>query len=60
MKGGDIVIVRPHYIKALKTYRDVLFVKMLAGIRRCGKSTISEMLEGDLIKNGVRADPLYV
>ena len=40
----------------LKTYRDVPLVKILAGIRRCGKSTILEMLRDDLLKSGVSAD----
>lgn len=43
-------------MKLLKTYRDVPLVKILAGIRRCGKSTILEMLRDDLQKNGVAAD----
>lgn len=50
------MIVRPHYLDLLKTYRDVPLVKILAGIRRCGKSTILEMLQDDLIKSGVPAD----
>ena len=50
------MIVRPYYLDLLRTYRDVPLVKILAGIRRCGKSTILEMLEDDLIKNGVPAD----
>lgn len=47
------MIVRPHYIDILKTYRDVPLVKILAGIRRCGKSTILEMLRADLRKSGI-------
>lgn len=43
-------------MELLKTYRDVPLVKILAGIRRCGKSTILEMLRDDLLKNGVSAD----
>ena len=31
-------------MEKLKTYRDVPLVKILAGIRRCGKSTILDML----------------
>ena len=50
------MIVRPHYLDLLKTYRDVPLVKVLAGIRRCGKSTILEMLREDLIQSGVSAD----
>lgn len=42
------MIIRPHYLKMLKTYRDVPLVKILAGVRRCGKSTILEMLRDDL------------
>lgn len=30
------MIIRPHYMDTLKTYRDVPLVKILAGIRRCG------------------------
>lgn len=50
------MIVRPTYLEMLKTYRDLPLVKILAGIRRCGKSTILEMLRDDLLENGVCAD----
>ena len=50
------MIIRSHYLDMLKTYRDVPLVKILAGVRRCGKSTILEMLQDDLIKSGVSAD----
>lgn len=50
------MIVRPNYINTLKTYRDVPLVKILAGIRRCGKSTILEMFKEDLLNSGVSAD----
>lgn len=50
------MIVRPRYLKLLKTYRDVPLVKILAGIRRCGKSTILEMLRDDLVESGIPAD----
>jgi len=50
------MIIRPQYLDLLKTYRDIPLVKVLAGIRRCGKSTILEMLKEDLKKNGVAAD----
>ncbi len=50
------MILRPLYMNTLKEYRDVPLVKILAGIRRCGKSTILAMLRDDLLKNGVPAD----
>lgn len=50
------MIIRPHYMKMLKTYRDVPLVKILAGVRRCGKSTILEMLRDDLKSSGIPDD----
>lgn len=50
------MIIRPQYMDMLKTYRNVPLVKILVGIRRCGKSTILEMLRDDLLKSGVDAD----
>lgn len=51
-----MMIHRPQYIDMLKTYRDIPLVKVLAGIRRSGKSTILAMLQNDLLKSGVAAD----
>lgn len=50
------MIVRPYYMDMLKKYRNVPLVKILAGIRRCGKSTILQMLQEDLLKSGVPYD----
>lgn len=50
------MIVRSRYMNMLKTYRDVPIVKILSGIRRCGKSTILEMLRDDLLKSGIDAE----
>ena len=52
------MIVRPHYLDELKKYRDVPLVKILAGIRRCGKSTILDMLRDDLLANGARPEQI--
>lgn len=52
-KEANDMIIRPHYMNALKTYRDVPLVKILAGIRRCGKSTILDMLREDLLQSGI-------
>ena len=46
-------IERPQYLQTLKQYRDMPLVKILAGIRRCGKSTILEMLKEELIRSGI-------
>ena len=47
------MILRPSYIEALAPFIDQLLVKILAGVRRCGKSTIFEMLAGELRRRGV-------
>ena len=50
------MIIRPNYMNTLRTYRDAPTVKILAGIRRCGKSTILDMLRDDLLESGVASD----
>lgn len=50
------MINRPNYIEAINPFIDQPLVKILAGIRRCGKSTIFEMLEEELLRRGVPAD----
>ena len=50
------MIIRAQYMNTLKTYRDVPLVKILAGIRRCGKSTILDLLQEDLLQSGIAAD----
>lgn len=52
------MIERPNYLILLKKYRDVQLVKVLTGVRRCGKSTILEMLKEDLLRNGIKQDHL--
>ena len=47
------MIIRNEYLEKLLTYKDAPLVKILAGIRRCGKSTILEMLRKELINQGV-------
>ena len=50
------MIIRPQYMNMLKTYRDAPLVKILAGIRRSGKSTILDMLRNDLQNSGIPND----
>lgn len=50
------MILRPRYLDILRTYRDVPLVKILAGIRRSGKSTILEMLGEELVGSGISQD----
>lgn len=54
------MIFRPDYIEALKPFMGEPLVKILAGIRRCGKSTIFEMLREELIRRGISAENIIV
>ena len=55
-KGGGVMILRPSYIEAIAPFIDQPLVKILAGVRRCGKSTIFEMLADELRRRGVPED----
>lgn len=50
------MIIRPDYINALTPFIDVPLVKILTGVRRCGKSTILDMLKDELINRGIAED----
>ena len=50
------MINRPDYIEAVKPFIDKPLVKILAGVRRCGKSTIFEMLKEEFLRRGVSVD----
>ena len=50
------MIFRSDYINAIRPFIDAPLVKILAGIRRCGKSTIFEMLKVELLSRGIPED----
>ena len=45
------MIIRPDYVNEIKKFIDIPLVKVLAGVRRCGKSTILDMIKEELIYN---------
>lgn len=47
------MIIREEYLSKLFTYKDAPLVKILAGIRRSGKSTVLEMYEKVLREQGI-------
>ena len=50
------MILRPDYIEAVKPFMDAPLVKILTGVRRCGKSTIFEMIRQELLEKGIPED----
>ncbi len=47
------MVIRTDYIEKMKPFINVKLVKIFSGVRRCGKSTILEMLKNELIAMGV-------
>ena len=47
------MIYRPDYMEAIKVFKDKPLVKILTGVRRCGKSTIFRMFKEELIREGI-------
>ena len=50
MKNRDL------YLSQLIQYKDKPLIKVITGLRRCGKSTLLSLFENYLIKNGVAKD----
>lgn len=54
-------IPREHYLNLLRSSRDVPMIKVLTGMRRCGKSTLMSMFREELLESGVPQDKiLYI
>lgn len=53
------MIYRPEYIDKIIAYMDTPFVKILTGIRRCGKSTIMNMLRMEIERRGVGRERIF-
>lgn len=47
------MIYRPSYVDKIMAYVDTPFVKILTGVRRCGKSTILKMIMSKLWERGI-------
>lgn len=48
-----MLIERKEYFEKLIAFKDKQLIKVVTGIRRCGKSTLLEMFRDYLLKNGV-------
>lgn len=49
----DNLIKRPFYFNVLRDWKDSEFIKIITGIRRCGKSTLFLLFQNYLKENGV-------
>lgn len=54
------MIPRPVYLKELDSLRDKQIIKILTGVRRCGKSTILQLYRQHLIKEGIKENQIQM
>lgn len=54
------MISRPTYLEKLDQLRDKQIIKVLTGVRRSGKSTILELYQDKLLKEGVLSEQIQV
>ena len=56
--GGEKMIYRGSYLKELLYWRDKQVIKVITGIRRCGKSTMFSLFIDELLKDGVEKEQI--
>ena len=49
-----IMIIREHYIEKIRPFYDSDLIKIITGVRRCGKSVIKDQIEKELREQGKR------
>lgn len=49
---------RDNYLKQLINFKDKSLIKVITGIRRCGKSSLLTLFEEHLLKNNIRIDEI--
>lgn len=51
--GVPHMVIRRHYMEILEKWRDKQVIKVVNGVRRCGKSTLLEQFRAALKQSGV-------
>lgn len=52
------LIEHKHYMQTLRNLKDQNIMKVITGIRRCGKSTLLQMFADELLQNGVTKEQI--
>ena len=55
---GDMMVERREYLDLLKSWREEKVIKVVTGIRRCGKSTLLQMYRDYLLDTGVQKEQI--
>src|SRR5215471_9641263 len=48
------MVIRPNHVQQLAAFRDTRLIKIVSGVRRCGKSTLLELYRAWLLENKVQ------
>ena len=54
------MIIRDNYLEKIRPYYNERVIKIINGVRRCGKTTLIEQIIDELINNGVSNDHIYI
>jgi predicted AAA+ superfamily ATPase len=54
------MVKREIYLKKLRELKDVQIIKVVTGVRRCGKSTLLEQFRDDLLLSGISAENIQL
>lgn len=54
----DRIIEREEYLKRLISWKDEKVIKVITGIRRCGKSTLLKQYEEYLLRSGIKSEQI--
>lgn len=52
------LVERKEYLNWLKRWQDKQIIKVVSGVRRCGKSTLFSLFKAELLKQGVAAEQI--
>ena len=52
------LIQREKYLEFLRRHKDQDVIKVVSGVRRCGKSTLFELFKQELLTSGVKANQI--
>ena len=50
---NDTLIERKQYMEMLRNLKDQNLIKVISGVRRCGKSTLLQMFASELLQSGI-------
>lgn len=53
-----MMIERTSYLQALQAWQGEKVIKVITGLRRCGKSTLLEQFQGRLLREGIHPDQI--